>query len=62
MKTDAAIADAQARIDSIIAAGHTQFITIRVDTVEVLIEDAKTLEAMRVNGCVPDGFLIKDAR
>jgi len=40
-KTSAAIADAQARIDNIIAAGHTQFITIRADTVKVLIEAAR---------------------
>ena len=42
MTPSAAIADAQARIDSIIAAGHTQFITIRADTVRVLIEAAKS--------------------
>jgi len=41
MTTSDAIADAQARIDSIISAGHTQFITIRADTVRKLIEAAK---------------------
>ena len=36
-----AVTDAQNRLDTIIAAGHTQFITIRADTVRVLIEAAR---------------------
>ena len=51
MTPDAAIADAQNRLDTIIAAGHTQFITIRADTVEALIaaaQDFLDFEARRM--------------
>jgi len=50
MTPSAAIADAQARIDSIIAAGHTQFITIRADTVATLIAAIKKAEIEAARG------------
>lgn len=44
--TQAAISDAENRLDTILAPGHTQFITIRADTLRVLVNAAK----QRVNG------------
>jgi hypothetical protein len=41
MKTAAAIADAQNRLDTIIAAGHTQMVNVRADTLRVLIDAAR---------------------
>ncbi|MEQ1694416.1 MAG: hypothetical protein ABL901_01115 [Hyphomicrobiaceae bacterium] len=39
----AAIADAENRLETILAPGHTQFITIRADTLRVLVAATKQL-------------------
>ena len=43
--TEEAIADAELRLTTIIAAGHTQMINVRADTLRVLIEAAKSKES-----------------